>query len=462
MTKKNQNLNEDLLGDLGTQARKLFNSPIVKTLTSAIFGDEEGEEESSAGPGAAPDKGILSRIENYIEDLITEKIPLNDALKASPRTQALIVGSSQSGVIGPLLMRQLEQMGFDDFKFMPEPGRRMSEIYSAVNGLPDKSTYDIVVIMPGYRGGENPFSVINIVELFEPARCFVLVPPPVTTITNTFKAAKLGLNSGRAIPPDYWFKLSGGKYSERREQYCERLKNMVTTAGATVIDPRDVVPGGDMQPSGVSYPNMEDGIHPGDTLITTIVNAIADVIQDCDLPVTAGSVIKKITPADLESKPQIAAALKKYPAAANVVNAAMGKITSGLGPRDLFGVHRQHQGLDIGIPVGTPVQAALGGKVVSKYNHPVAGNYVEIKHDNGTTTRYLHLSGIDVEDGDVVETGEVIGKSGGARGAPGSGRTTGPHLHWETWKGPYKTGTLINPLEWLEQTPDAIKPVKFA
>lgn len=92
-----------------------------------------------------------------------------------------------------------------------------------------------------------------------------------------------------------------------------------------------------------------------------------------------------------------------------------------------------HPGIDISVPVGTPLVAAMDGKVtIAGNNDPNGyGNYVEITTSDGMQIRYGHLSAIDVKVGDTVKAGQLIGKSGGEAGAAGSGNSTGPHLHFE-------------------------------
>lgn len=92
---------------------------------------------------------------------------------------------------------------------------------------------------------------------------------------------------------------------------------------------------------------------------------------------------------------------------------------------------RQHAGIDIAVPVGTSVKAAAGGTVIESGTLPGYGNVIVIDHGGGTVTRYAHLSRLDRAKGQVVSQGDVIGLSGGARGAPGSGNSRGPHLHYE-------------------------------
>jgi murein DD-endopeptidase MepM/ murein hydrolase activator NlpD len=86
-----------------------------------------------------------------------------------------------------------------------------------------------------------------------------------------------------------------------------------------------------------------------------------------------------------------------------------------------------HTGLDFAAPIGTPVFAALAGKVVRAGWGGAYGNYVVIKHDD-TKTLYAHLNSIAVEDGQKVLRGERIGTLGT------TGNSSGPHLHFEVLK----------------------------
>ncbi|GAA4827513.1 hypothetical protein GCM10023232_27290 [Sphingosinicella ginsenosidimutans] len=122
-----------------------------------------------------------------------------------------------------------------------------------------------------------------------------------------------------------------------------------------------------------------------------------------------------------------------------------GRRTGGFGEgrsaRAGVGAHN-HAGVDIAVPVGTNVQAAAAGTIIEAGNLPGYGNVVIIDHGRGTTTRYAHLSQILGQRGQQVDQGTVIGLSGGARGAPGSGDSTGPHVHYEV----RRNGRPVNPL----------------
>ena len=101
-----------------------------------------------------------------------------------------------------------------------------------------------------------------------------------------------------------------------------------------------------------------------------------------------------------------------------------------------------HTGLDLGYCKGTDVYAPAGGTVVGVFpDQIVRGNTIVIDHGLGVYTMYLHLSEILVEQGAVVESGQLIGIIGT------TGRSTGPHLHFEV----DIQGTPVNPLTWLRR-----------
>ncbi len=94
--------------------------------------------------------------------------------------------------------------------------------------------------------------------------------------------------------------------------------------------------------------------------------------------------------------------------------------------RDPFdGSLRFHHGVDLPAPEGTAVVAVAPGEVVSAERRPGFGLEVLVRHAEGWITRYAHLSGADVRPGQKVERGALLGKVGS------SGRSTGPHLHFE-------------------------------
>jgi len=108
---------------------------------------------------------------------------------------------------------------------------------------------------------------------------------------------------------------------------------------------------------------------------------------------------------------------------------AGGEVGSPFGFRidPITGRSALHTGLDFPADVGTPILAAAGGVVVVQEYHPAYGNMVEIDHGNDLITRYAHASAVHVKKGDLVKRGQRIADVGS------TGRSTGPHLHFEVW-----------------------------
>lgn len=101
---------------------------------------------------------------------------------------------------------------------------------------------------------------------------------------------------------------------------------------------------------------------------------------------------------------------------------------------------RQHQGIDLAAPVGTPVFATGDGVVVFAGWQRGYGNLIKIKHELGTETRYAHLSKIRVKQGQKVSRNTLIGDIGN------TGRSTGPHLHYEV----RVDGKAVNPMSFIK------------
>ena len=103
------------------------------------------------------------------------------------------------------------------------------------------------------------------------------------------------------------------------------------------------------------------------------------------------------------------------------------------------GQRAMHEGVDFAAEPGTPIKAAAGGIVIYSENNPSYGNMIEIDHGNGLVSRYAHASKRLVKEGDVVLRGQKIGEVGS------TGRSTGPHLHFEV----LLNGTPQNPTRYL-------------
>ncbi len=109
----------------------------------------------------------------------------------------------------------------------------------------------------------------------------------------------------------------------------------------------------------------------------------------------------------------------------------IGRITSPFGQRHdpIHGQQRQHNGLDIAAPEGSPIQSIHPGVVTFAGDMGTYGKVVVVDHGEGLETRYAHCSELLVEEGERVRPGNVIAKVGS------TGRSTGPHLHFEARMG---------------------------
>ena len=117
-------------------------------------------------------------------------------------------------------------------------------------------------------------------------------------------------------------------------------------------------------------------------------------------------------------------------------------LTSGYGMRvhPVLGGRRQHKGIDMAEPVGSPVYATADGMVSRADWFSSYGLYISLEHGGNIQTRYGHLSRLNVAAGQSVHKGDLIGYVGT------TGRSTGPHLHYEVRIG----GVAVNPVPYLQ------------
>ena len=142
---------------------------------------------------------------------------------------------------------------------------------------------------------------------------------------------------------------------------------------------------------------------------------------------------------ELEALEDVRDRIRAFP----IANPAPGnRISSGFGNRrdPIIGKSAFHAGIDLAVKTGTPVHATGSGTVVRAGRNGGYGNMVEIRHANGLSTRYAHLSRIYVKTGQKVVAGQKIAASGS------TGRSTGPHLHYEVRDGK----NAVNPMTWLK------------
>ncbi len=124
------------------------------------------------------------------------------------------------------------------------------------------------------------------------------------------------------------------------------------------------------------------------------------------------------------------------------------RITSPFGVREdpILGVHRLHAGVDLGTPVGTPVRAVAAGLVRRASHDGVNGSVVVLDHGRGVVTLYCHNDALLVHDGQRVQRGQIISHSGN------TGRSTGPHLHYQL----DLAGRAVDPLRYRAEHPKTV------
>lgn len=185
---------------------------------------------------------------------------------------------------------------------------------------------------------------------------------------------------------------------------------------------------------------------------------IADVLEEAGLPVDADfgktdmggplvtldkaqmfdSKVKELDVA-LEMLDKVKQQAKSLP----IANPAPGRsISSTFGVRQdpILGMPALHSGMDFRAPTGFPITATAAGVVTKAGWNGGYGRMVEIDHGNGLSTRFAHMSRIEVSEGQKVKLGDVVGLVGS------SGRSTGPHLHYEV----RRNGDAVDPLRFIK------------
>jgi len=171
----------------------------------------------------------------------------------------------------------------------------------------------------------------------------------------------------------------------------------------------------------------------------------------------AGAMLRRAAPDAAQSlepsllnMPSLDAPSTQAPTIAAPRSAAPAKVSSHFGWRrdPIDGQSRFHKGTDVAMAYGQEVRAASAGKVVSVGERTGYGLTVVVSHGRGLETRYAHLSSADVKPGDSVTAGDVIARTGN------SGRTTGPHLHFEV----LDRGQPVDPEAWLSTVVEAPAP----
>ncbi len=136
------------------------------------------------------------------------------------------------------------------------------------------------------------------------------------------------------------------------------------------------------------------------------------------------------------------AMLSSIPAIQPVSNVDLTRIASGFGYRidPIYKTAKMHSGLDFAAPIGTPIYATGDGVIeLTEFSSRGYGNHVVVNHGYGYATLYGHMSRLATTQGQKVKRGDVIGYVGS------SGKSTGPHLHYEV----IKDGTKIDPINFF-------------
>ena len=178
--------------------------------------------------------------------------------------------------------------------------------------------------------------------------------------------------------------------------------------------------------------------------VQEVIDALQSQLERIDVQITRWQERRGIADGSLEAQ------RNKYaePGDPVFIWPAKARISAGFRDhsyRKFFGI--PHNGIDIAIGHGTPVHASTDGVVFLARDAGMGYSYVLIGHRNGFATLYGHLSQIAVQSGQEVQSGEVIGRSGGAKGTRGAGTvTTGAHLHFEV----IQNGEHVDPLTVLQ------------
>ncbi|MDO9353311.1 MAG: peptidoglycan DD-metalloendopeptidase family protein [Solirubrobacteraceae bacterium] len=157
-------------------------------------------------------------------------------------------------------------------------------------------------------------------------------------------------------------------------------------------------------------------------------------------PGDAGSGVQTVPVADRTAPASPEASSSRWPAP------VPGPITSGFGPRSSPGGigSTNHEGIDFGVPIGTPIKVPVAGRVIFAGTMSGYGNYVCVLHQPALSSCYAHLSRINVSVGRAVAAGQVIALSGN------TGNSTGPHLHFEVRRSATPAGDpAVDPRKFL-------------
>ncbi|MEP7455194.1 M23 family metallopeptidase [Phyllobacterium sp. SB3] len=247
-----------------------------------------------------------------------------------------------------------------------------------------------------------------------------IITGPTTSsrkIVPTSKPAKLGIDKAELLFDRVDRSL--GMLETHQAKQLQALSNKAYESADRINDA--------LANAGVKSPISQEQIGTGGPLIL----ASASLATDFDTSI-----------ADLDAALLQLEQAKKMANSVPIANPVPGMpVSSPFGTRrdPLLGLLAFHSGMDFRAASGSSVLATAKGTVTAADYNGGYGNMVDIDHGNGLSTRYGHMSQILVTVGQQVNIGEVIGKAGS------TGRSTGPHLHYEVRKG----GSAVNPASFL-------------
>lgn len=265
--------------------------------------------------------------------------------------------------------------------------------------------------------------------------------PEIKSLRKDVRASLYVIKSGRdpiEIPELKFYKYRVKKKDTFWTILARTSLNMDTLITANnLATPRDIAPG-----ETIFIPNMRGIIYRMDGN-----ESISEVAKKFRIP---GTILSKVNRMESRTKPFIfipCGSLSRLERSLFLGTAFISPLKKGKRTSD-FGMRRDpiqhdkrfHSGIDIACPVGTRVHAARNGRVIFSGYRGGYGKLVILKHSRNYCTYYGHLSKIMVKKGDNVTTGHVIAISGN------TGRTTGPHLHFEVRKHeqPIDPGLLLH------------------
>lgn len=196
-------------------------------------------------------------------------------------------------------------------------------------------------------------------------------------------------------------------------------------------------------PRGINYVDYLQATLPGrqadlaNKLMAIRARAEAQQQKNYSAPVVSGS-------SGGVSNAYTGPVMNNFPTTGKKVAPVAGRVSQNWGKSRISYAAGRHTGTDFGVGVGTRVNSAANGVVIRVGNQGAYGNTVEVRHPDGYTSLYGHLSGANVKVGQRVKAGQQIARSGN------TGRSTGAHLHFEV-RSRDRYGGDVNPHSWYSR-----------